>query len=64
MPSQNCLSLLEKLRKDGKILGYEVSDKGVILLTNESFSTDEISSLDLNNVKIIRIKGKLEALPV
>ncbi|MEM2579168.1 MAG: hypothetical protein QW332_06030 [Thermoproteota archaeon] len=62
MQSIDVLKSLEKLRRNGKIIGYEYSEKGVVLLVSDSFSDDEIRSLDLNIVKIIRMKGKLEAL--
>jgi len=54
--------VLEKLLKDGKIIGYEETKEGVVILAPESFSISELSELGINISKIIRLKGKIEAL--
>jgi len=62
MLSQKSSSVLEKLLKDGKIMGYEETKEGVVILAPESFSISELSELGINISKVIRLKGKIEAL--
>lgn len=62
MLSESSLDKLEKLIKTGKILGYQESKDGIIILASKKFSDEDRKSLGINIVEIIHIEGKLEAL--
>ena len=62
MSSEVSLKRLETLKKKGKIIGYQETEKGFILLIHDSFSDLEVKKLGINIARVVRIKGRLRAL--